>query len=46
MSSKKKELLSSALKRTSEWIFSQEIPSDISINVGGVSFSLHKFPLI
>ncbi|XP_068343214.1 BTB/POZ domain-containing protein SR1IP1 [Pyrus communis] len=46
MSSKKKELLSSALKRTSEWIFSQEIPNDISINVGGVSFSLHKFPLI
>ncbi|KAI5325219.1 PREDICTED: BTB/POZ [Prunus dulcis] len=46
MISKKKELLSSALKRTSEWIFSQEIPSDVNIHVGGVSFSLHKFPLI
>ncbi|PQQ14592.1 BTB/POZ domain-containing protein [Prunus yedoensis var. nudiflora] len=46
MTSKKKELLSSALKRTSEWIFSQEIPSDVNIHVGGVSFSLHKFPLI
>ncbi|KAL5556831.1 hypothetical protein UlMin_039067 [Ulmus minor] len=44
--SSKKELLSTALKRTSEWIFSQEIPSDISIQVGGVSFSLHKFPLV
>lgn len=46
LSSKKKELLSSALKRTSEWIFSQEIPSDVSVHVGDVSFSLHKFPLV
>ncbi|XP_038700138.1 BTB/POZ domain-containing protein SR1IP1-like [Tripterygium wilfordii] len=46
MSSKKKELLSTAMKRTSEWIFSQEIPSDITIHAGGASFSLHKFPLV
>ncbi|XP_050388090.1 BTB/POZ domain-containing protein SR1IP1 [Argentina anserina] len=46
MSSKKKELLSSALKRTSEWIFSQEISSDVSVRVGEVSFSLHTFPLV
>ncbi|PON66727.1 Voltage dependent potassium channel [Parasponia andersonii] len=46
MNSKKKELLSTALKRTSEWIFSQEIPSDVTIQVGEVSFSLHKFPLV
>ncbi|WCJ31365.1 Phototropic-responsive NPH3 family protein [Euphorbia peplus] len=46
MSFKNKELLSSAMKRTSEWIFSQEIPSDITIHAGGASFSLHKFPLI
>ncbi|KAF4375112.1 hypothetical protein CsatB_024203 [Cannabis sativa] len=46
MTSKKKELLSTALKRTSEWIFSQEIPSDVTIKVGEVSFSLHKFPLV
>lgn len=46
MNLKKKALLSTALKRTSEWIFSQEIPSDITIDVGGVSFSLHKFPLV
>ncbi|KAK0605648.1 hypothetical protein LWI29_029269 [Acer saccharum] len=42
----KKELLSTAMKRTSEWIFSQEIPSDVNVHVGGSSFSLHKFPLV
>ncbi|KAJ7952781.1 BTB/POZ domain-containing protein [Quillaja saponaria] len=46
LSFKKKELLSTAMERTSEWIFSQEIPSDITIQVGEVSFSLHKFPLV
>lgn len=46
MSSKKKELLSTAMKRTSEWIFSQEIPSDVTVHAGEVSFSLHKFPLV
>ncbi|PSR87932.1 BTB/POZ domain-containing protein [Actinidia chinensis var. chinensis] len=46
MSSKKKEFLSAAMKRTSEWIFSQEIPSDITVHAGGSSFSLHKFPLL
>ncbi|XVF59305.1 hypothetical protein PTKIN_Ptkin07bG0265000 [Pterospermum kingtungense] len=46
MSSKKKELLSTAMKRTSDWIFSQEIPSDVTVHVGGASFSLHKFPLV
>ncbi|KAI8017815.1 BTB/POZ domain-containing protein SR1IP1 [Camellia lanceoleosa] len=46
MSAKKKELLSTALKRTSEWIFSQEIPSDVTVHVGAASFSLHKFPLV
>ncbi|KAL2906428.1 BTB/POZ domain-containing protein SR1IP1 [Bienertia sinuspersici] len=45
MSSKKKELLSSAMKRTSEWISSQEVPSDVNIHIGDASFSLHKFPL-
>ncbi|KAK4797727.1 hypothetical protein SAY86_030053 [Trapa natans] len=44
--SSKKELLSTAMKRTSEWIFSQEIPSDITVQAGGASFALHKFPLI
>ncbi|KAG4987750.1 hypothetical protein AAZX31_11G048300 [Glycine max] len=42
LSLKKKELLSSAMKRTSEWIFSQEIPSDVNVQVGEASFSLHK----
>ncbi|CAI9752895.1 unnamed protein product [Fraxinus pennsylvanica] len=43
---KKNDLLSTAVKRTSEWIFSQEIPSDITVSAGGTSFSLHKFPLV
>ncbi|KNA10555.1 hypothetical protein SOVF_143270 [Spinacia oleracea] len=46
MSSKKKELLTSAMKRTNEWIISQEIPSDVTIQIGDASFTLHKFPLV
>lgn len=47
MPAKKKELMYNiAMKRTSEWIFSQDIPSDVTIHVRGVSFSLHKFPLV
>ncbi|GFY98520.1 phototropic-responsive NPH3 family protein [Actinidia rufa] len=45
MSAKKMELLSTAMKRTSELIFSQEVSSDVTIHAGGTSFSLHKFPL-
>ncbi|KAK7250937.1 hypothetical protein RIF29_33730 [Crotalaria pallida] len=41
-----KELISTAMKGTSEWIVSQEIPSDVTIQVGEASFSLHKFPLV
>ncbi|KAJ0973726.1 hypothetical protein J5N97_015691 [Dioscorea zingiberensis] len=43
---KRKHLLSTAMKRTSEWIFSQDIPSDITVLAGGATFSLHKFPLV
>ncbi|XP_020103963.1 BTB/POZ domain-containing protein At5g67385 isoform X1 [Ananas comosus] len=43
---KKQQLLSSAMKRTTEWIFSQDIPSDITVQVGDATFNLHKFPLI
>ncbi|KAL7610303.1 hypothetical protein Lser_V15G12691 [Lactuca serriola] len=46
MHAKKKELMSNAMRRTTEWISSQEIPSDVTINVRGISFSLHKFPLV
>ncbi|KAK9163705.1 hypothetical protein Syun_004607 [Stephania yunnanensis] len=46
MSTKKKQLLTTAMKRTSEWIFSQEIPSDVTVNTGETTFSLHKFPLV
>ncbi|KAI3768289.1 hypothetical protein L2E82_18843 [Cichorium intybus] len=33
-------------RTTSDWIFSHEIPSDVTIYTGGASFSLHKFPLV
>ncbi|XP_047311380.1 BTB/POZ domain-containing protein SR1IP1 [Impatiens glandulifera] len=46
MSTKKKELISTVMKRTSDWIFAQEIPSDVTVHAAGVSFSLHKFPLV
>ncbi|KAL1196491.1 BTB/POZ domain-containing protein SR1IP1 [Cardamine amara subsp. amara] len=46
MSAKKQDLLSSAMKRTSEWISSQELSSDVTVHVGEASFSLHKFPLL
>ncbi|VVB18204.1 unnamed protein product [Arabis nemorensis] len=45
MSAKKKDLFSSAMKRTSEWISSQEVSSDVTVHIGEASFSLHKFPL-
>ncbi|KAI3785127.1 hypothetical protein L1987_44239 [Smallanthus sonchifolius] len=35
-----------SMKKTSDWICSQEIPSDVTVHAGGVSFSLHKFPLV
>ncbi|XP_044476379.1 BTB/POZ domain-containing protein SR1IP1-like [Mangifera indica] len=41
MATKKKELLFTAMKRASEWIFFEEIPSDVTFHVGGTSFSLH-----
>lgn len=46
MHAKKKEVTSNAMKRTTKWIFSQDLPSDVTINVRGTSFSLHKFPLV
>nr|KAJ0212396.1 hypothetical protein LSAT_V11C400219460 [Lactuca sativa] len=35
-----------SMKKTSEWIFFHEIPSDVTVHIGGASFSLHKFPLV
>ncbi|XP_073018734.1 BTB/POZ domain-containing protein SR1IP1-like [Primulina eburnea] len=46
ISSKKIHRLSATMKRTSEWVFSQEIPTDVTVIAGGTSFSLHKFPLV
>ncbi|XP_065881252.1 root phototropism protein 2 [Euphorbia lathyris] len=38
--------LSTAMARTGQWVFSQEIPSDLLVQVGDSSFSLHKFMLV
>ncbi|XP_060193771.1 BTB/POZ domain-containing protein SR1IP1-like [Lycium barbarum] len=46
ISTRRKELVSNVMKRTSEWILSQDIPSDITVHVGRTSFTLHKFPLV
>lgn len=34
-----------AMRRISDWIMSQEFPSDITIQVGEATFNLHKLPL-
>ncbi|KAI3704634.1 hypothetical protein L1987_74860 [Smallanthus sonchifolius] len=46
MPAAKKDLTSDAMKRISDWISSQDIPSDVIVCVGGVSFPIHKFPLV
>ncbi|GKB79471.1 BTB/POZ domain-containing protein [Tanacetum coccineum] len=38
-------LAKSSRHRYNEWIF-RDVPSDITIEVNGVSFALHKFPLV
>ncbi|KAM0999009.1 hypothetical protein FF1_005773 [Malus domestica] len=38
--------LSLAMERTGQWIFSQDIPSDVVVQVGEANFSLHKFMLV
>ncbi|CAN1852996.1 Root phototropism protein 2 [Linum perenne] len=38
--------VSLAMERTGQWIFSQEIPTDVLIDVGEANFSLHKFMLV
>ncbi|CAH9114311.1 unnamed protein product [Cuscuta epithymum] len=37
--------ISLAMERTGQWVFSQDIPADVTVQVGGVTFSLHKFML-
>lgn len=43
--SKRSNRASFSGKRGSEWIFS-DVPSDIVIEVDGICFALHKFPLV
>ncbi|XP_042512741.1 root phototropism protein 2 [Macadamia integrifolia] len=45
-SPKNSSRLSLAIERTGKWVFSQEIPSDITVEVGEANFSLHKFMLV
>ncbi|KAK8342363.1 hypothetical protein V6Z12_A08G227100 [Gossypium hirsutum] len=38
--------LSTAMERTGQWVFSQEIPTDVIVEVGVANFNLHKFMLV
>ncbi|XAR60829.1 hypothetical protein NMG60_11034350 [Bertholletia excelsa] len=38
--------LTLAMERTGQWVFSQEIPSDVVVEVGETNFDLHKFMLV
>ncbi|KAI3408330.1 uncharacterized protein J3R85_020323 [Psidium guajava] len=40
------ERRSMAMERTGQWVFSQEIPTDVVVRVGEANFSLHKFMLV
>lgn len=33
-------------RRTTDWVFTQDIPSDVTVEAGGMTFCLHKFPLV
>ncbi|KAJ0960068.1 hypothetical protein J5N97_000152 [Dioscorea zingiberensis] len=45
-SSSPRSHFSSSVERTSQWVFSQEIPSDILVQVTDAKFPLHKFMLV
>ncbi|GMI88866.1 ROOT PHOTOTROPISM 2 [Hibiscus trionum] len=38
--------LSAAMERTGQWVFSQDIPTDVIVEVGEANFNLHKFMLV
>ncbi|XP_075515305.1 root phototropism protein 2-like [Primulina tabacum] len=38
--------VSLAMERTGQWVLSQEIPTDVIVEVGEANFSLHKFMLV
>lgn len=43
---KKSNSLSFAMERTGQWVVSQDVPTDVVIEVGDASFNLHKFMLV
>ncbi|KAJ8647821.1 hypothetical protein MRB53_000844 [Persea americana] len=45
-SSKNSGRISLAMERTGQWVFSQQIPTDVVVEVGEANFSLHKFMLV
>lgn len=38
--------ISLAMERTGQWVFSQEVPTDVVVEIEGGSFNLHKFMLV
>ncbi|KAI4306304.1 hypothetical protein L6164_029590 [Bauhinia variegata] len=38
--------ISLAMERTGQWVFSEEIPTDVIVEVGEATFSLHKIMLV
>lgn len=45
-SSRNRRQSNSAMERVSQWVFTQEFPTDVSVVVGEANFPLHKFPLV
>ncbi|XP_020102060.1 root phototropism protein 2 [Ananas comosus] len=37
---------STAMERTGQWVFSQEVPADVVVEIGDSRFPLHKFLLV
>ncbi|KAI7984524.1 Root phototropism protein 2 [Camellia lanceoleosa] len=46
VSIKNNNRISLAMERTGQWVFSQDIPTDVVVEVGEASFNLHKFMLV
>ncbi|KAI7984527.1 Root phototropism protein 2 [Camellia lanceoleosa] len=46
VSIKNNNRISLTMERTGQWVFSQDIPTDVVVEVGEASFNLHKFMLV
>ncbi|EFJ15221.1 hypothetical protein SELMODRAFT_228979 [Selaginella moellendorffii] len=45
-SSKRVGRNSFSMRRTNDWVMSTDVPTDITVDICGTSFALHKFPLV